>query len=353
MEQPLKRVTVKQIAERAGTSIGTVDRALNNRTGISQKTRSEILAVAEELGYRPNRFASVLRKNRTTRLGISYPRALPDFYNDVDAGVQAAEAELQDYGIVVEKIRYDTQDAQLAYQCLQQIKANEYDGLAINAAGGRTNELIDNFIDSGTPVITFNNDAPQTKRPFYVGSNTRESGMIGGELLGLLQQGRGSVSALGNFTGTTPFTERFGGFCEYIQLAFPSMQIYPSPGCSTPEAGEEIVTELIGRVPNLGGIFCTGYTPTLGAIAALKKLQRPDIALVGFDVTPKTAQAMEEGWSNALIFQDPYKQGYMAIKLLARYVLEQTLPTHNELCIENRIVLKSNLHSYTNPCAFT
>ena len=93
-------------------------------------------------------------------------------------------------------------------------------------------------------------------------------------------------------------------------------------------------------------VFCTRNVCTIGALDALQKLNRKDIYVVGYDVTTKTAEAMRQNRLNALIFQDPYQQGYKATQLLARHLLEGYLPKKPYLYIENRIVLKSNLDTY-------
>lgn len=56
------KVTLKMIADQAGVSIGTVDRALNNRGRILPETKAQIIEIANSLGYQPNRLASALRK---------------------------------------------------------------------------------------------------------------------------------------------------------------------------------------------------------------------------------------------------------------------------------------------------
>ncbi len=53
-------VTVKQIAELANVSRGTVDRVLNNRSGVSEATRQKVLKIAKELHYEPNFLAKAL-----------------------------------------------------------------------------------------------------------------------------------------------------------------------------------------------------------------------------------------------------------------------------------------------------
>jgi len=67
------KVTIKMIAERAGVSIGTVDRAFNNRGRISEKTKEQILRIAKEMGYQPNKIASALRKKRETKIAVVLP----------------------------------------------------------------------------------------------------------------------------------------------------------------------------------------------------------------------------------------------------------------------------------------
>ncbi len=83
----MKKVTLKQIAELADTSIGTVDRALNNRGRISEETKQKILQIADQLGYRPNKLASSLSRSRAIRLGILYPAYPAYFFDEMTAGV--------------------------------------------------------------------------------------------------------------------------------------------------------------------------------------------------------------------------------------------------------------------------
>lgn len=341
------RVTLKMVAEKAETSIGTVDRALNNRSGVSEKSKLRILEVAKELGYRPNKFASALGRKKSIRIGVAFPEEPIEFYRDIDRGLDKASIELLDYGVTVDKIRYKNQDPEILRAKLTQIEPGEYDGLAINSAGIVNVADIDRFSAAGIPVITFNTDAPDSSRLFYLGNDSRQSGLMGGELLSILLQGKGNVTVLGNFSRTTPFIERFGGFCEFIQMDSPNISIYPCSDClSDPEQTAKNLVELINRVPDINGVFCTGYSTTAGAVQALKALNRKDIKLVGYDLTERTAAALTEGWCDALLFQDPYRQGLQAARLLTRHILEGWLPAQKRLHVDTSIVIKSNLNCY-------
>lgn len=59
------RATIKMIAEKAGVSIGTVDRVLHDRPYVKAEVRSRVLQVMEELHYRPNHMASALATSGT------------------------------------------------------------------------------------------------------------------------------------------------------------------------------------------------------------------------------------------------------------------------------------------------
>jgi len=347
MSKQESRVTLKMIASEAGVSIGTVARALNNLDGINRETRLMILDIAERLNYRPNKLAGALGRKKSVRIGIAYAEVSRDFYSFIDSGITDAAGELEDFGVTVEKIRYESQNPEVEYAKLNSLDISKFDGLAINSAGPAIEGLIDRFTNSGLPVVTFNTDAVNSSRLFYVGSNTRQSGMMSAEMLAMMMCCSGKVAVLGDFTRATPFIERFGGFCEYVQINYPNIQIHPcAHATSNADAMARRLVELIDLIPDIGGVFCTGYTSTIGALEALRDIRRDDIRVVGYDVTIKTAKAMRENRLNALIFQDPYQQGYKTVQLLARHLLEGYLPPKPYMYIENRIVMKSNLDTY-------
>lgn len=343
------KITLKMIAEHVGTSIGTVDRALSNRPGIHPETKERVLSAAQELGYKRNRFASALGRKRVTKIGFVYPLQPASFYADIDDGVDAAAEELLDYGVQVEKIRHHSQDPVEQAEVLARVAHGDYDGLAVNAAGRVSSQEMDRLSRSGTPIITFNTDAPESQRLFYVGNDSLQSGRMGAELLGRFLGGQGGVTVMGNFIQANPFSERFGGFCEVIHTEYPEILLYPCAECrSVPAVATKNMHTALSQVPTMRGVYCTGHSSTIGAIAALKELNRKDIVLIGFDVGGGSLEALREGWVDALLFQDPFKQAYDAAHLLARHVLEGWLPAQPLQHVETRIIIKHNLSTYEN-----
>ena len=84
---------IKEIAVALGVSIGTVDRALHNRSGVNEKTRSRVLAKAKELAYRPNLAARNLKLNRRLRIGVFLPRQIASYFDLLRKGIQASAAD--------------------------------------------------------------------------------------------------------------------------------------------------------------------------------------------------------------------------------------------------------------------
>ncbi len=342
------RVTLKMIAERAQTSIGTVDRVLNRRGGVNEARRQQILSLAETMGYSRNRFASALSRKRTVRIAMVYPDRPEEFYDSIAAGIDAAAAELADYGVAVEKVRYKS--PLTAAEVLGSIADGAYDGLGVNSTGPGCDAQIDRLIAKGTPVITFNTDAPDTARLFYVGDNSRQMGRLGGELMSLCLGSEGAVAVMGRFNYSYQYVERLGGFCEYVQINCPSMRVRPcTEACDDPDQAKQTLENMLGAAPEpIRGVFCTGYTTTVGAIRAVRAAALRHIFLIGFDMGGEIKAAVQDGFCTALLYQSPVQQGYQAAHLLARHLLEGWTPERGRLYIEPRIVLKGNLEEYSD-----
>ena len=89
-----RRATISDIARLAGVSKGAVSYALNGRPGVSDDTRDRILAIADELGWYPNRAARALSAARADACGLLLARpaktlALEPFFMEFIAGVES------------------------------------------------------------------------------------------------------------------------------------------------------------------------------------------------------------------------------------------------------------------------
>ncbi|MGI5976763.1 MAG: LacI family DNA-binding transcriptional regulator [Candidatus Limivicinus sp.] len=344
-----EKVTIPKIAEVCGTSIGTVDRALNNRSGISPATRDRILKTAEEMGYRTNKFAGALSRKKSKSIAVVYPAAPRDFYVCMEKGIEKAARDFSAYGMEFHSYRYGVDGAQDEERVLSELDAEKYDGIAIDPLNENSAKFVDRFTQMGKPVALFNNDLPKSSRLFFVGESAVQSGRIGGDILGLLLRGRGSAAVLGNFVKSMPFLGRYEGFASAVREYYPDIDIRPCADCCHSDSiTEDNIRAFLDGSTAPRGIFCTSYSSTLSTIQALEKLKRKDVLLVGYDVSRLTAEAVRSGICKALIYQNPFRQAYLVLELLQKHILEGWQSKKEKILIPTRIAFRQNIDDYAD-----
>lgn len=125
-------VTLKQIAELAGVSRGTVDRALYNRGRVKPEVAERIRKIADDLGYQPNRAGKALAMtHRPMKLGVIAQATETPFMHLLRSGIDDAAREVSTMGcevLIREGIGLDV-DVQL--QLIDELLAEDISGLAI------------------------------------------------------------------------------------------------------------------------------------------------------------------------------------------------------------------------------
>lgn len=179
------RTTIKMIAERAGVSIGTVDRVLHNRPYVKENVRTHVLQVLAEMNYQPNRMASALATSGTPRrLALIQPDWVTDYVaGEMRAGAQRFLEEYRDYNVTLDIRTYSREDDA---QCLRLIEeAVEAGAQAMALSVSDTAELraaLEDLAARSIPVVTFNSDVPEGRRLCYVGEDGLHAGRVAGEI---------------------------------------------------------------------------------------------------------------------------------------------------------------------------
>lgn len=162
-------ITIKEIADLCGVSTGTVDRALNNRTGISDKTKARILSMAEQMNYKPDYMAQSLARGRTMTIGV----VLFDLYNRLFAQLlNAIESEARQQGYYVDVVLTDKQpDTELS--CLNHLVSRKVDGIILFSVNQGL-EFQEYLTSLALPIVTICNRIPGGDWP-YIGIDDREA----------------------------------------------------------------------------------------------------------------------------------------------------------------------------------
>lgn len=342
------RVTARMVAERAGVSVGTVDRAFNKRGRIHEETRARIFEAAEALQYKPNKLASALGKQRDVRIAVVFPREPDYFFGKMLRGIRDAERAFGDFGVTAVHLPVESLRPEAEERVLKDIRPGTYAGVLINAGGPGLNRYIESLSAAGVPVATFNSDVPSGKRLFFVGHDDERSGAMAAGLLGELAAGRGRAAVLTGFESVGAHSARVRSFRNTLEREYPAMEVVPPVEYEDDEekayAG---MRSLLERMPDLAGVFAASAPGAVGAGRALAELpaeRRP--RLVGYDVNEHIRDLMERRICSAVIYQDPYAQSYLALSALARHILEGWMPKSDRMYVAPRIVLRQNVDQY-------
>ncbi len=318
-------VTIQQIAEAAGVSRGTVDRALNNRGRINPEVAEQIRQIAEEMGYVPkNRKRSAASKGKI-RIGVVTQLARSSFMLEVNRGIRQAAEELKEKGIellVREGLSVDEEEQLSAIDAL--VKTG-IQGLAVMPVDCESIRMKLNWLieEKGIPVVTFNSDIVGTKRSCYVGMDNRKSGRTAAGLLGMLTGGAGKVLVITGFFSNHVNNERVDGFVEELKNAYPDLELAGVQGSfDDSEEVDKIIRNTLLNMPGINGIFVAsgGQEGIARAYEELKLERRPFTVI--YDLTPNNRKALEEDVADFLIDQEAYVQGYQPPLVLADILLK-------------------------------
>ena len=145
-------ISTTRIAEICGVSQGTVDRALNNRKGISSKTKEKILAVAKEYGYRPNIHARCIAGGKSMLIGVVVFDLNNQYFSDIVTSIQR-HSSLKNYATV---IMFTDKERRKEIVCINRLYHMSVDGMVICPCG--QGEEYENYLLSlGIPIVTIGN----------------------------------------------------------------------------------------------------------------------------------------------------------------------------------------------------
>ena len=95
-----ERIRIKDIAQLAGVSVGTVDRVLHGRTGVAESSRIKVEEILKKLNYQPNMYASALASNKKYHFVCLLPQHNPnDYWTAIENGIDNAVKSFSDFHI--------------------------------------------------------------------------------------------------------------------------------------------------------------------------------------------------------------------------------------------------------------
>ena len=233
-------------------------------------------------------------------------------------GALVAAKELGQGKIEIQWTGPVTSDAAQQAQIIESLIERRVDGIAVsvNDPDALLN-VINKAVDGGIPVVTFDSDAPMSKRISFYGTNNYGSGRIMGELLVKYMGETGKVALLTGTPGAPNLEERIKGFKDYIK-DFPHVRIVDIQACYDDiNKGVSQMEAVMQAHPNLNGWILIGgwplFTPPPGPLAGKKP---GEIAVIAFDALAEELEYVRQGYAQALVGQKLFGWGYESVRLL-------------------------------------
>ena len=317
-------VTIKQIAEKAGVSIGTVDRVLHDRGNVSADAKARVIDAIEALNYTPNLYARQLKLSRNHTFGVIMPELDQDsgYWEMPGRGIEQARRELEAHRVAVHYFHYDRYSPMsFSKGCEEALQAGLDGYLMAPALPAIAKEFVDR-LPEGVPCVFFDSPVPEGHGLCSIVQDSYASGFLAGRLMSLLTGSTVSVAAVRGLSGDYHIQQRIAGFADYFsQNHLSAPQIVDSTRHDDKACLEQLIVTLLRSQPEIRGLFISDAM-TYCAAQALETLGASDkIFLIGYDLLPQNIRHLKQGQIDFLISQQSKQQGYHGIYALFRNVV--------------------------------
>ena len=315
------KLSIKDIAKRAGVSIATVSRVLNKNGRYSRETEEKILKIIEESGYRRNVNAKSLRTKKTQTIGVIVPDITNEFFAKI---IQSVERNAMKYDYSVFVCNTDEDEAREQMQ-VKNLLEKFVDGIIYISGKTKSGEEVEENI--GIPVVYIDRYISASK--MYVQSDNKEGGYLATKEL--LSAGCENIMIIKDFRQISSIISRYEGYKMALKEAGKSVDenLIHNVDHVNYEEAKKGVLEKINSGIKFDGIFATNDWMAIGALSALREREikiPEEVKIVGFD-----NMSISEITSPSIttIHQDSEKLGEYATEILMGIILKDDTEVKN------------------------
>ena len=313
----LNKITINDVAKASGVSKGTVDRVLHNRGEVSSRSRERVLKVIEELGYRPNIYASLLASKKVHKIVCIIPEFAPgDFWELTDKGIKRGMELASSYGIPVVTVQYDQYDMESFQRaCCMTLDENPTGVIIAPMFRMETLKFVKELDTRGIAYMYIDSKLEDDDYLAYFGMPMYQSGYLCADILtlGAPVSSVNVIRIARDKKGLSdPTLTRRTGFVDYISEHFPDCEIrnvFLDP--KDRDMRFEVLDRMFDEMPSEHLVM---FNSRIHLVAEyLKERNIRGCRVIGFDVLEKNLSALRDGYVQALIAQHSDQQATAAI----------------------------------------
>ncbi|MDY3920273.1 MAG: LacI family DNA-binding transcriptional regulator [Candidatus Limivivens sp.] len=350
-----KKVTLKEIAERTGVSMGTVHRAIYGKSGIGEETRQRILEEVARSNYQIDEAASVLKRSAKT-IAVVLPKAQKEdrfYFRGIWRGIREAAQGMEQYKLDFQCIESEFPLSQI-WRELERVyddKVEELDGLITIADSKEADIWIERYAKRGIPVILLSSNYEKQRSSEglieCIRVDHRRSGRLAAEFMSYgLGKYQGKVMVVGGNSEIFSVQIHGSSFEQEILKYHPEREVIRMKALEDEQAKESFLEAL--RREKIAAIFACSARNTYLVCRLLEQENRgQDMLLVGTDVFEELIPYYEDGTLNATVCQYHWEQGTSAVQRMYEH-LSKGLKMQDDEMLPSSLILKNNYPCFMN-----
>ena len=354
MEIPSK-IRIKDIAERAGVSVGTVDRIIHGRGNVSPISMERVQKVLDEINFTPNHYASALASHSVHQFAAILPmHEVDSYWARVESGLVSGVRRFNDFKIGFKIFRYDPFNTEsFKLECLSLLEANP-DTVIIGPIFNYKimSQFTSQLDERGIPYALLDSNWPEFNHKIFFGQDSLRSGAFSGRIMSLATDpktkkialfkvlGEGRVASRQQMDREVGFRKFMDEHCPKIEIVDVNLYYYDKQGM------RDIMQNFFTENPDIRHALC--FNSSINIIANFLKKEmpkHPHVTLLGYDAVDANVECIKDGSADFLIAQHPKSQGEGCFRsMFNSCVLKMNLPRDHYMSIE--LLTKENIDYY-------
>lgn len=329
MENLPERIRIKDIARLAEVSVGTVDRVLHGRPGVSKSSKERVEKILKELNYQPNVYASALASNKKFLITYILPEhGEGSYWCDIEKGIKQGSEVFTDFHLSIAPIYYDPYTPETFDVCIQKVMESKPDGVVISPTlPEKTFSLVGELNKAEIPFVFIDSNLPELNPLAFFGQDSVQSGYFAGSMLMLLAQEERQVVIFRHVHGggaklmnQQRFREK--GFRNYMEKYHPDcliLELDIDVKLSIEER-HALLDNFFNAHPHIKcGLTFNSQVGVFGEYIEQRGIN--NFRLLGYDLLDRNVKCLKNGSVRFLIAQQPIQQGYTSIDELSRHLI--------------------------------
>ncbi|MCL2651600.1 MAG: LacI family DNA-binding transcriptional regulator [Candidatus Azobacteroides sp.] len=348
-----KKIRIKDIAELAGVSAGTVDRVLHNRGNVSNSSKDAIESALEKMKYKPNIHVSALTLKKRYNFVITIPQySKGQYWESFVKGVQKALDKYEGLEVSIRYCFYNQFDLFSCRKAFEEVINCKADAVIIGPTfRDETIYLANQLSDMNIPYIYVDSMIEGTSPLAFFIADPHICGYLMCKLVTHITPKDSGIALfqamrVGDESANTTILRK-AGFMSYYNEYELSNKLHKVPySAVNTEQNDELIGDFFQKNPDVKGAVVLN---SRGNIIAdyFRKENIKGVKFICIDLTETNIKALKDNYIHFIMGQRPDQQGYMALEAFFQYLIYgKKVKFDNYMPID--IITKENVDLFIN-----